>query len=601
MKSNMQIRKSVHYPMGVTRIENGIRVVCTLKSLKECGIILYQKDDKTVIPFQDDWKTGELYSIEITGLDTDTLSYSFYEDDEIVQDFYATGLYEAPVWGESTQRNRYVISDDRILNDTIFKDDKKPKLLYEESIIYGMHVRGFTAHESSKCKYKGTFNGIIEKLIYLKELGVTTIELMPAYEFDEMHVSKDSIYFNRYKDEDKTVNNYWGYMTALYMIPKYAYASNGNPQEEFAHLVKALHENNMELIMQFYFPDNIPDLYVLDVLRYWVYAYHVDGIHLKGNNLPLNMIATDPFLKDTKIIYYGFDTGYIYYGKSVPTYRNLGSFKDDYMNRIRSFLKGDSDTIRDAFNFVKRNNNACADINYLTNYDTFTLHDIYAYDKKHNEENGENNADGRDYNYSWNCGVEGKTRKSKVLTLRNTMYRNAWTFLMLSQGVPYFRAGDEFLNSQNGNNNPYNQDNETAWVDWDNLKKNRDFYLFAKDILAFRVAYPHFKKKQEYTMSDNLGYRIPDMSVHSDEAWKAKLENYDYSMGIMYSGRYAHHDADIYVAYNMYWQEQKLALPVINGRKWTVINDTAQYHPQDETVKDYIILKERSICILKGI
>lgn len=598
MKSNIQTAKSVHYPMGVSVVPHGIRVVCTRRALNECGIILYQNNEKTVIPFKDEYKTGELYSLEITGINTDDLSYSFYEDNETVQDPYAVALYEGVAWGEKNKRDRYKL----LYADEVLKNDKRPRLNYEDSIIYGLHVRGFTAHDSSKCKFKGTFKGITEKLDYLKSIGITTVELLPAYEFDEVYTTKDSMYSNRFKD-DKTnnISNYWGYMNAHYMMPKYAYASDNNPQEEFSFLVKTLHDNNMELIMQLYFPESIDDAYILDVLRFWVSKYHVDGFHLKGNGLPLNMIINDPFLKDTKLIYYGFDTGSIYHGKSVPTYRNLGSFTDNYMNRVRSYLKGDSDTIRDAFDFIKRNSETCADINYLTNYDTFTLYDVYAYDKKHNEANGENNTDGRDYNYSWNCGVEGTTRKKQVLTLRNKMYKNAWAFLMLSQGVPFIMAGDEFLNSQNGNNNPYNQDNEISWLDWKDKVKNKEFLAYAKELIAFRKKHPHFVRKKEYTMSDNLGYRMPDLSVHSDEAWMAKLENYDYAMGLMYSGKYVHHDEDIYVAYNMYWQELKLALPAMESKKWRVVLDTSLYHNPGEEIADFVTVKERSICILSRI
>lgn len=626
MEKDYRVKQGHPYPLGASVNADGINFAAVLHPAKENGVILYpKKDDKKgtkilsiiKIPFTKECWTGKIACMQVEGISPAEYDYNFYEEDVVITDIYAKRILGNEIWNGRHPENETILKSGFVTQEYDWKEDTVLRIPYEDSIFYCMHVRGFTKHTSSKVKHKGTFAGIIEKIPYLKELGITAIELMPAYEFEEVDVitappSMMDYMKERYKDiqlgEDKSAQqvklNYWGFKDAYYFAPKSSYAA-GNPVTEFKDMVRMLHANGIEVIMQFYFPSTVKQGYILEVLRYWVMEYHIDGIHLKGDNLPVTLIATDPLLANTKILYYGFHYDAIFEHNELPMYRNLAVYQDDFMYEMRKLLKGDEDKINSLLYFIRRNDNRAGFINYMTNYYGFTLMDLVSYDKKHNEENGEDGRDGNDYNFSWNCGAEGKSRKSSVVKLRKKQIRNAILFMMLSQGTPLIMSGDEFGNSQNGNNNPYGLDNETTWLNWNLLKSNEDIFNFMKESIAFRKEHTILHEAKLFRQSDYLECGYPDISFHGEEAWKADTGNYSRQAAVMYCENYADRfEGDkkgfVYVAYNMHWQPHAFAMPKLpKGMKWYKVIDTVENSVLHELQKEQrkVEVADRAVAV----
>ncbi len=438
----------------------------------------------------------------------------------------------------------------------------------ETRIFYKLHVRGFTKSRTSGVRHKGTFEGLIEKIPYLKQLGITAVELMPAYEYDEMmrfEQFDQQAGNGRYRSFPvRTSVNYWGYVKGFYFAPKASFSASAAVRSdytaEFKKMVRQLHANGLEVIMEMHFENESPD-FILDCIRYWVTQYHIDGVHYYGPAAGLEAAAMDPLLSKTKIITVYWD------GKTADGIRHMASYNDGFANTARRFLKGDENQISDFTHASRLNPPQAANINYITNHNGFTLLDLVSYDHKHNEANGENNRDGEDYNYSWNCGAEGKSRKQRIVQLRQRQIKNAMMLLMLAQGTPLLLAGDEFENSQGGNNNPYCIDGETTWLNWKKADAACQIGEFIKQLIQIRKQYPIFHMDSQLLASDTLSCGFPDISYHGSNAWYQGMENYNRHIGIMYCSRYAggrHKPGDydlLYAAYNMHWEQHKLALP----------------------------------------
>ena len=356
-----------------------------------------------------------------------------------------------------------------------WEGDKTLQIPYEDMVMYRIHVRGFTRHPSSKTHDKGTFRAVLDKIPYLKELGITTLEVMPVNEFDEI-MMPPSVVGNPYGMDQPTGKlNYWGYAPGFYFAVKASYASGRekSPEWEFRMLVKELHKAGIEIIPELYFSGAESPVFVMDVVRYWIQEFHVDGIHLVGF-APTGLLGNDPYLSRTKLMSTTWD------GISGGRTKHLAEYNDGFLVDMRRLLKGDEDQMNNLIFRTKRNPKDHGVINYIANTNGFTMMDMVSYDMKHNEANGENNQDGNSYNYSWNCGIEGPTRRKKLLDLRKKQIRNAVLLVMLSQGTPLLLSGDEFGNTKNGNNNSYCQDNETSWLNWNQLRTNRDLFEFVK-------------------------------------------------------------------------------------------------------------------------
>ncbi|MDL2302681.1 alpha-amylase, partial [Lachnospiraceae bacterium OttesenSCG-928-D06] len=436
-------------------------------------------------------------------------------------------------------------------------------------------------------KGKGSFLGIIEKIPYLKKLGITALELQPAYEFLELEEQEEQE--GREGQEERL--NYWGYKRAYYYAPKNAYACCENPVEEFKDMVKALHRNNMEVIMQFFFPSEIPGYEILEIIRYWKLTYHVDGFHFLGQGIPSELIAADPLLSECKLFFEHINTELLP-KRPENENRNVALYREDYKNLMRCFLKGDEGILMSAVSAIKNNPAQIGYVNFFSNYSGFTLQDMVAYENKHNEDNGEQNQDGSNENHSWNCGIEGNSRKKKVNDLRGKQVKNALALLFLSQATPLIFMGDEFGNSQKGNNNPYCQDNDTTWLNWKDLTKNQERYDFTAKLIAFRKKYKILHMRNEMSLMDSLSCGYPDLSFHGEESWHPKFDYNKHHVGLLYCGKYEKVEIEdkkkrkskpfmlqqmltetfIYIGINMHWETQALSIPKLpKGQKWKLV------------------------------
>lgn len=598
------------YPLGAHCEADGIRVSFVSRE-ENCGVILYDRSTGRRlrrIPFGPEERMGRIHYKWIPGIDASQISYQFYEGDKVVADSHARVFVSKGTYGR--RREEKDLKAGFLAEEFEWEGDHNPRIPYEDCVCYCMHVRGFTRHPSSGVEHRGSFRGVTEKLPYLKQLGITTVELQPAYEFlemstkEELHSEIPSV-FHKEKEEDaeravseeekKVLDriNYWGYKKGYYYAPKEGYAFGEDASVEFKEMVKAFHQNGMEVVMQFYFPREVSQREIPEILRFWVLEYHVDGFHLMGERLPLNLIATDAGLADTKLWHHEFDADRIYEEEEEPGYRNLAVYRDDYMYDMRRYLKGDADMLDSILYHMRSNPGKLGRINYFTNYYGLTMMDLVSYDSKHNEENGENNRDGCDYNNSWNCGTEGPSRRKQIMALRRKQIKNALSMLFLSQAVPLIFMGDEFGNSQKGNNNPYCQDNEITWLNWKDLEKNADLYEFTAGLIALRKAHPILHQEKELRVMDYISCGYPDLSYHGEAAWRPSMDGHNRHIGIMFCGKYARinrrqEDNFFYVALNMHWEAHEFAMPRLpKGMKWELLLQT-----EDKAQEEYSGKKE---------
>lgn len=656
-----------NYPMGFTI--DGKRIHASVKwPGSACSLVLTEEQGETaVFEMSPELCQGDVWNLT---LETDRqirgqFIYGFQTEDGWLSDPYGREFRGREIWGAETdlemspQKNPETVMErkmEAIAGQTVFDwgEDRRPQIPYEDCVIYKAHVRGFTKHPSSHVRDRGTFRAVMEKIPYMKELGVTTLELMPATEFCEVREeaemrmvrgqshdgspfhngSRAALERNRKQRAEQEVTpaekaqqatgnncksivdnqslklNYWGYGDSFLFAPKASYSSGRrkHPVTELKTLVRELHKNHMELVLELYVSGKEDPSMVLDAVRYWAREYHIDGIHLVGD-APLKLIGQDPYLSRLKLwaeYWNGVDEG---------IHRHLGWYNDGFLRDMRQVLKGDDGSLNRLAYRAKLNREDSAVINYMAGTNGFTLADMVSYDEKHNEANGERGKDGPEENDSWNCGAEGPTRKKKVLELRKKQMKNAVLMLFCSQGTPMFLAGDEFGNSQSGNNNPYCQDNEITWLNWNQQKTNGEFYRFVKDAIAFRKAHPVFHQAKPLLGMDSLGCGQPDISCHGVKAWQPDFSDGCHQLSIMYCGEYGRkadgtRDEDFLVIYNMHWEPHQFALPKLSkGRRWHLVVDTGRKEsenfqengnePMLEEQRTYEV-EPRSIVVLMG-
>lgn len=568
------------YPLGARR-ENGGICFSFVSVTADCGIVLYDAltgEERQRIPFSEADREGEIYCRLVENIRSEQVLYQFYQADRLVPDEHGRVFPGRLPYGKESSGEDLRAGFLPECYD--WENDRCPALSYDRTIMYCMHVRGFTRHASSKVMNRGTFAGIREKLPYLKEIGITTLELQPAYEFLELEKAEALPQGAPCIQPENRVN-YWGYKRGYYYAPKQAYAASEDAATEFRDLVKELHRNGMELIMQFYFPGQVDRNDISDILRFWTLEYHVDGFHLLGTDLPVELLASDPLLADKKFMYYGINADAVYDRDRMPQYPHLAEYNDSFLYDMRRFLKGDENMMNSVLKDMRYIPAKAGVVHYLTNYYGFTLADLVSYDRKHNEGNGEENRDGNDYNCSWNCGEEGTAKSRRVRQLRVRQMKNAICLLLLSQGTPLIFMGDEFGNSQKGNNNPWCQDNAVGWLDWGKLEKNRELLEFWKQLAAFRQAHPILHPAREFRLMDYLSCDYPDLSYHGESAWRPQTEYHSRSIGMMLCGRYARtvegqEDAFLYIAINMHWEGHSLALPRLpKNMRWELVMTTS--------------------------
>lgn len=638
---------------GATALPYGVNFTIKSHYATECELLLFQKGEEepyAVLPFPEECKIGDVFSMLVFGLNIEEFEYAYrvdgpynkrkgllFDKNNILLDPYAKAVTRQSVWGKEEKGTYHA----RVVKDRFdwgtCPQSKRP---LSDLIIYELHVRGYTQHESSGVKNRGTFDGLREKIPYLKELGINAVELMPIFEFDEtMDV--------RYKDGNRLLE-YWGYNTVSFFAPNTSYSSvieDNHEGDELKCLIKELHENGIEVILDVVFnhtaegnergpcfsfkgldnniyymltPDGnyynfsgcgntlncnhpIVKEMITECLRYWTVKYRVDGFRFDlasilgrsengspQNNPPLlKNLAHDPILTNVKLIAEAWDAGGMYQVGSFPAHKRWAEWNGRYRDSLRGFLKGDcweswtaawsiggSGDLYGGFDPNYDGDYAGYDscVNFLTCHDGFTLYDLYSYNDKHNEANGWDNTDGSDSNRSWNCGAEGETEDPEVLKLRHRLIRNACAVLMCSRGTPMFLAGDEFGNTQYGNNNSYCQDNEISWLDWSLLKKNRDIFEFFKFMIRFRKMHKVIQKKLPNAICGLL-----PICAHSMNAEEHNLPKNTYTFGISFAGYDEKKGKDdiVYIAVNSFWEDVEITFPYIqNMGAWYLHVDT---------------------------
>lgn len=555
---------------------------------KSLDLCIYDDSFKEItridmIPFK---VSGKFYSVRVYEIDMCDKYYRFIIDGCFDSDGYERAVFPLYNWNEKHDyESHYLKAYD------FAEGDKDEHLHIDQSdvIAYQLHVRGFTYHESSKVKYPGTFLGVTEKLKHIKNLGVNQLILMPAYEFDEIDLKNGKL-------------NYWGFSKSNYFMPKCAYSVE-NPQAEFKKMVETFHRNGIEIIMQFYFPVACNAFLIEECLRYWHMEYKVDGFYLIGNRLPTENLCTNPLLTDAKI--YIENAAEIDPNLSIVN-RNITLCSNDYMRSVRRFLKSDGDSVSEFATRVRYNPRPFYTLNYISNFNEFCLKDFVSYDFKHNEDNLEHNRDGNSNNFSWNCGVEGETKKPAIIKLRKQQMLNAMTMLLLSQGTPMILSGDEWGFSRKGNNNPYCQDNEISWLNWKRDRNGKALYDFTKELITLRQNHKILHMSEPLRLIDYKAFSYPDLSYHGEMAWYPLFEENTRHIGLLFCGRYAKNsdgkeDDYLYIAFNMHWEEKSFGLPALpKGKKWECILDTNVMNAEgvDEVYKESFLVKGRSIRVL---
>ena len=403
--------------MGLTRTDGGIHV-SAVAAAKACSLLLFVKEDKNGkearfrevrnIPFPEEGKTGHVWSMTLNGA-FDDLYYAFEADGKRFSDPYGRSFAGRERWGRLSHAKRLLLSP---VAEPKFdwQGDRPLHIPYEDCIVYRAHVRGLTKHASSGTEHRGTFRGVVDKIPYFKELGITTLELLPPVEFQEV-MMPENVEGNPYGTSEPTGRlNYWGYAKAGMFAPKASYADPGtNPVTEFKYMVRELHKAGLEVVPELYFSGKEVPGFVLETVRFWVREYHVDGIHLTGY-APTVLLAKDPYLADTKLWALSWEAEKPAAGEK----KHLGEYNDGFLIDMRRALKGDEEQMSSLIYRNRRNPAETGVLNFMAGTNGFTMMDMVSYDQKHNEANGENNRDGSDYNYSWNCGAEGHVRKKKI-------------------------------------------------------------------------------------------------------------------------------------------------------------------------------------------
>lgn len=681
--SGYLVRPGMFETNGATPLPVGVNFTVHTSGGTSCELLLFHRGEEepyAVLPFPDEYRIGDVYSMIVFGLDIEELEYAYRVDgpwdpekglrfrkENVLLDPYARAVAGQRIWGEKKEGAYHA----RVVKDVFdWGDMPQSKREMSDLIIYEMHVRGFTKHPSSGVEQKGTFEGLREKIPYLKELGVNAVELMPIFEFDET--------VNCREVDGKKLLEYWGYNSVSFFAPNTSYtaAEEYNREgTELKTLIRELHENGIEVILDVVFnhtaegnekgptfcfkgfdnkiyymltPDgnyynfsgcgntlncNHPMVrqMILECLQYWTINYRIDGFRFDlasilgrnadgspMNNPPLlESLAFNPVLSNVKLIAEAWDAGGMYQVGKFPANRRWAEWNGRYRDCLRSYLKGDlweawtaawcisgSGDLYGGYtqdgNERYAGYNSC--VNFLTCHDGFTLYDLYSYNTKHNEANGWDNTDGASDNRSWNCGAEGETDDPEVKMLRFRMIRNACAVLMCSRGTPMFLAGDEFGNTQFGNNNSYCQDNEVSWLDWSLLEKNRELFEFFKFMIHFRKKHTVIRKKLPDAVcgfgSLNTRNEYGEESIGKEARMLAvSFAGYDPEKG---------KDDIVYVAVNPYWEDTRIFLPDLQGREtWYLCVNTygdgaGRYvYPEGEEVRieSEFVMKPRSVVV----
>ncbi len=666
------------FPLGATVCPDGINFVvysqnCTALQLllfdnthasSPCRVIDLDPDENRTYDywhvFVPDLQPGQVYAFRVHGpfepdrghrFDGDKVLLDPYGRAVAVPQNYCRDAAELP-GDNATTAMKSVVVDPSTYD---WEGDVPLKRPFAEAVIYEMHVAGFTRHPSSGLDFakRGTYAGLVEKIPYLKSLGITAVELLPVFQFDS-------------QEAPRGLTNYWGYNPVSFFAPHGGYCSCSDPLEvldEFRDMVKALHRAGIEVILDvvynhtaesddtgptlcfrglensvYYILDEDKSRYanysgtgntlnanqsmvrrlIIDSLHYWVEEMHVDGFRFDlasilsrdesgqplANPPILWDIETDPILAGTKLLAEAWDAAGLYQvGSFVGDYWKEwnGQFRDD----VRSFVKGDPGTVStlasrflaspDLFGHEDREPEQS--VNFVTCHDGFTLNDVVSYNKKHNEANLEGNRDGHNHNLSWNCGVEGPSDDPEIEKLRNRQVKNFLTITLLSLGVPMLLMGDEVRRTQQGNNNAYCQDNEISWFDWRLLEKHADIHRFTRNLVRFRLGLSVFREQRGRTLLQLL--KQARLRWHGVKLNEPDWGQHSHSLAFSAQGRRGF----FHLLFNAYWEPLEFELPPVPGGPqagWRRVIDTALESPEDFCGQAEAPLLERNTLLVQS-
>ena len=574
-----------------------------------------------------------------------------FNEENVLLDPYSRAVTGQRKWGEKPEGGKDFEYRARVVKSNFdWGNIKQLEQPFEDLVIYETHVRGYTKDKSSGVSAPGTFAGLKDKIPYLKDLGINAVELMPIFEFDEMESARvvDGVQLYNYwgyntvsffapntsyafneehnheGDELKSLIKALkenGIEVILDVVFNHTAEGNemgpcfsfkGIDNNVYYMLTPDAHYYNFSgcgNVMNCNHP--VVRSFIIDCLRHWAIEYRVDGFRFDlasilgrdQNGAPmanppiLESLAFDPVLGKMKLIAEAWDAGGLYQVGSFPSWNRWAEWNGRYRDDMRSFLKGDDGMAgnaitritgsRDLYSPESRGHKAS--INFMTCHDGFTLYDLYSYNEKHNEKNGWNNTDGDNNGHSWNCGAEGETDDPNVNGLRRRLIKNAFAALLCSRGPAMFFAGDEFCNTQFGNNNAYCQDNIISWLDWSRLEEFKEIHDFVRHMIQFRKEHPILRK-----MTKPSSCQFPEISVHNGTPFNASTDYKTKLIGIMYAGRNEEDTEDDIVFYcmNAYWEPLVMQLPVLpNGKHWHVdTNTNAEYFDgEDFTAKTELL------------
>lgn len=574
-----------------------------------------------------------------------------FNEENVLLDPYSRAVTGQRKWGEKPEGGKDFEYRARVVKSSFdWGDIKQLEQPFEDLVIYETHVRGYTKDKSSGVSAPGTFAGLKDKIPYLKDLGINAVELMPIFEFDEMESARvvDDVQLYNYwgyntvsffapntsyafneehnheGDELKSLIKALkenGIEVILDVVFNHTAEGNemgpcfsfkGIDNNVYYMLTPDAHYYNFSgcgNVMNCNHP--VVRSFIIDCLRHWAIEYRVDGFRFDlasilgrdQNGAPmanppiLESLAFDPVLGKMKLIAEAWDAGGLYQVGSFPSWNRWAEWNGRYRDDMRSFLKGDDGRAgnaitritgsRDLYSPESRGHKAS--VNFMTCHDGFTLYDLYSYNEKHNEKNGWNNTDGDNNGHSWNCGAEGETDDPNVNGLRRRLIKNAFAALLCSRGPAMFFAGDEFCNTQFGNNNAYCQDNIISWLDWSRLEEFKEIHDFVRHMIQFRKEHPILRK-----MTKPSSCQFPEISVHNGTPFNASTDYKTKLIGIMYAGRNEEDTEDDIVFYcmNAYWEPLVMQLPVLpNGKHWHVdTNTNAEYFDgEDFTAKTELL------------
>jgi len=664
-----KVSQGSFYPLGATLRPDGVNFALYSQNAHEVFLLLFDKPDadpSDIIRLENRtkyiWhtfvhglKSGQLYGFKVRGdfnpsrglrfnehkvlIDpcAKALTGKFMNTDNLILSYDTNSA--AKDLSLDARDNTAIVPKSIVIDDHFdWQGDSPSQILLEELIIYEVHLKGFTAHPSSGVNNPGTYLGFIEKIPYLKDLGINAVELLPIHEF--------------YVDDfllNKALTNYWGYNTIGFFAPESSYSSQHNPGcqvEEFKTLVRELHKAGIEVILDVVFnhtgegnelgpticfrgidnptyysltgPSSDPFRYyinftgcgnsvnfgnsqvirfALDCLRYWVETMHVDGFRFdlasvlgreyggfRTSACFFDAISQDPVLCRAKLIAEPWDLGTYQVGNFPVDWSEWnGRFRDT----MRKFWKGDTGQLRDlgwrltgsADLYADDGRSAYNSVNFITCHDGFTLNDLVSYNYKHNEANLENNNDGTNDNNSWNCGGEGDTDDRNIIALRKQLIKNFACCLLFSAGTPMMLGGDEFMRSQKGNNNAYCQDNAISWFDWSNLEKHSDIIAFFRKAISFTKKYSVLQSRKFLAGVDEDGNRIPDISWFGLDGDRVQWDDPETRiLCYMLDGAEEHSemgDYQLYMILNSDYRAHCVRLPHFDGKRWSRLIDTS--------------------------